>query len=432
MNLKETSRSVVRIEGDDSFGTGFFFLKHYCLTCHHVVWPLSKIYVCQGKNEFRADWVEKFSSPTQDIAVLRVKKEFPLVELGSLTAGRRVNVWGFTRYTKDKLTSGFPLSGKLSEASTFYDAKSEESMGNQPWNTKPKVRVSVIGLSCNHVGIGLSGAPVWDSKESAVVGMLHSVQGSNLEIDMGTFGYVIPREVLPTERPQARSRQFDETGIKSLRAGALKTSLEYLEKSLEINPDNDQVLALKAIGLLRIGRMKQFQSCLDKVSEINPRNYHLPLLEGLRLLRQNKVIAASEYFRIAKVEAKNAGRHSMRLRDGHVKKLSCWTWDRSEKLQTPREKGTNWSFDQDVEHWNDFWNRVLWDDHATEHTVEFVMKRVVQQESEWWRSRLNSISVFYGMSPIEVAAIVRMTEYEVKMNEGQCKFDFKFKLTSPR
>jgi tetratricopeptide (TPR) repeat protein len=446
MNLEEMSRSVVRIEGETSFGTGFFFLKHYCLTCHHVIWPLSKIYVCRGGTEFRAEWVKEYSIPGQDIAVLRVKqREFPAVELGvSLFTGRRVSVWGFTQETKDKLTLGFQISGKLSDAHTFYEANREEPMGREPWNTKPKVKVKVIGLSCDRAGIGLSGAPVWDSKEGKVVGMFHSVQRPNPKRNISTFGYVIPIEVLPTERPHIRSLQFDESGIESLRVGRFEPSLDFFDKSLEISPDNDQVWVHKAVGLLRIARIHSAQDCLDRARNINARNYHQWLLQGLLLLRRKEMLPASECFQIAKIGAEIAGRQLSRLEtesrlqivkerfleDGLVKRGAKgfrWRWNDSES-RTRMGKGSSWSFARGVEYWEEFWDEALRDDRATEYMRDFAMNKVIQQETEWWRLRLSAISVFYGMSPEEISTIIRMTRHEVMKKSGIKAFHVKLRF----
>ena len=66
---------VVDIE-DRVYGTGFFVgvnQKEYCITCHHCVSNLNEIFLKRdGDIRYKAEWIEEFSDPSKDIAVLRL------------------------------------------------------------------------------------------------------------------------------------------------------------------------------------------------------------------------------------------------------------------------------------------------------------------------------------------------------------------------
>jgi len=74
--------NIVKIadESGNCVGTGFFIHKEYCVTCHHNICGLDKVYVekeynietGQQKKRYDAEWVEEFSDMQKDVAFLKV------------------------------------------------------------------------------------------------------------------------------------------------------------------------------------------------------------------------------------------------------------------------------------------------------------------------------------------------------------------------
>jgi Tfp pilus assembly protein PilF len=66
---------VLDIE-DRFYGTGFFIevnQKNYCITCHHCVSNLNEIFLKRdGDIKYNGEWIEEFSDPSKDIAVMRL------------------------------------------------------------------------------------------------------------------------------------------------------------------------------------------------------------------------------------------------------------------------------------------------------------------------------------------------------------------------
>ena len=72
-------QNIVRIVDKDGklAGTGFFIQKDLCITCHHNIWKLDRIFVTRDPDDankrYEAVWMDEYSDDKIDLAVLRLE-----------------------------------------------------------------------------------------------------------------------------------------------------------------------------------------------------------------------------------------------------------------------------------------------------------------------------------------------------------------------
>jgi S1-C subfamily serine protease len=118
LDLKQTiddvKKKTVKIIGDGSFcGTGFFYKKGYCITCHHVIYKVRKIQIEYDGQLYDTEWSKDYSSMEFDIAVFKVRDLDldPLLCAKETTPTLDVSIWGFTKESVDKFSEGKEFSG---------------------------------------------------------------------------------------------------------------------------------------------------------------------------------------------------------------------------------------------------------------------------------------------------------------------------------
>ena len=176
-------------------GTGFFILindKKYCITCHHCIYNLEQIKIQKrkGKESFYARWIEEYSDPEKDIAVLEVEEcPFkPLLYYPKALPNLPVITWGYAGEKIENFPTGMPgHEGVLSSDSFTYEWLEDQIVGEQKWNNKPKISVNVY----QYIGkfeLGFSGDPVCYKEDNKVIGIFIAKDDENgYVLSMGTL-----------------------------------------------------------------------------------------------------------------------------------------------------------------------------------------------------------------------------------------------------
>ena len=66
-----------------------------------------------------------------------------------------------------------------------------------------------------------------------------------------------------------------------LEAGEAKKAINYLNESLEIEPDNDAAWYEKSRALESLGETEEAKDCLEKAAALNPNNNYKQKEEGI-------------------------------------------------------------------------------------------------------------------------------------------------------
>jgi tetratricopeptide (TPR) repeat protein len=277
--LVDVSRNIVKVTGDGSFGTGFFFQPEYCITCHHVICKMNTIKIEYNKNSYDAEWSKSYSSMEEDIAVLRVPdiNIQPLLCAKETTPLIKVSVYGLTQATRKSLASGHEVIGELNTIPTKWTPDGEQIASDEkkPWKRKPAVEVDVYELQTRYAGVGLSGAPVWEDNRKKVVGMFIAVQGDDPYRDLSTIGFVIPIETILRKFTPQNEISPTTTNIVINRADELFSKEKYEnaidQYSLVLkDPINVSALSNKGKCLSNLGRYRDAITYFDIALDLNP------------------------------------------------------------------------------------------------------------------------------------------------------------------
>ena len=124
--VEDIRDNIVKIVDDrgNFHGTGFLIeIKHskYCITCHHCICRLNKIYIARGTEMWHAEWLEDFSDMSKDIAILE-NRDISIKSLvyAEAMAQLRVYLWGYSDEELETFPQGAPAKkGYLSDAKLF-------------------------------------------------------------------------------------------------------------------------------------------------------------------------------------------------------------------------------------------------------------------------------------------------------------------------
>jgi len=197
--MDDVKKSTVKIVGDGQFcGTGFFYKRGYCITCHHVIWTLDKIQVEHENQTYDAEWSQDYSSMDFDIAVLKINGlDLPPLRCAKeTTPSLPVSAWGYTSASVGKFQVGKVFSGELETTKTWYTSESAQTNLQNPWNLRPAIKVEAYQLSSKTAGPGLSGAPIFEPNRGKIVGMFVGILAVDAGPDISNEGYVIPIELI--------------------------------------------------------------------------------------------------------------------------------------------------------------------------------------------------------------------------------------------
>lgn len=155
-------------------GSGFFVLPDgHLITCEHVVEGVRspRIRLVGEADLCRATRVDELSDSAADVAVLKVARELPCVQLGPTRERIDVLAHGFRPREQGTEPSGHTFQGRLEPGQALHTTT--ERFG------AVKTFVTTDGLVP-----GVSGGPVYDPQLRRVVGVLRAVEG-------GARAYVI-------------------------------------------------------------------------------------------------------------------------------------------------------------------------------------------------------------------------------------------------
>ena len=225
---------VMVFDGDKKFcGTAWFIDAEYCVTCHHVISTIGSIQIGRKDQIYHAEWVEKYSDMTKDIAFLRVKQSYfePLAFKNRTHASIKVHVCGFDQGSY-KILPANVLEGKLKSFKQEYGlqlidiayADNDEpqyhntrgSNYNKKWNKKPPLDVNIYKYQPEGrapPGQGYSGGPVLSITDWEVVGMYAAYEESTGE------GIIIPIETIVEKYLVRRTRGIPRKAFEYLKAG---------------------------------------------------------------------------------------------------------------------------------------------------------------------------------------------------------------------
>ena len=200
-DVRESTVKVVDENGTFG-GTGFFILRELCVTCHHNICYMNKIYVEKDGQEYPAEWVEEYSDMGKDIAILEVKDSNfkPLLHYAELVPDVKVFVWGFSQAQQDTFNSGWRVKGKLDDIDTPFTLKGIDNVEIfNAWNKRPQIYVHSYRLNgdleeIKRLHVGFSGSPVCHEPNGKVLGMVAAIDSSS--------GYVIPIDTILDRLPR--------------------------------------------------------------------------------------------------------------------------------------------------------------------------------------------------------------------------------------
>lgn len=294
--------NIVQIVGEDNqfAGTGFLVQKEYCVTCHHCICRLDKIFVTrEGKEKFPAQWVEEYSNVEKDIAVLRVKKHdfLPLQCKRETYPKIPVVVVGFPRDDFYHFPEGKDEEGTLAGTSKQIRWPVENVSGKNLWNKKPEIKIRVYNFE-GKFEEGFSGAPVCYQGDHKVVGMFEAKDEND--------GYVIPIEEVLERLEKAReiaalpSKSLDSASI--IDSGNLfffnrdfANAIKEYDKILN-DPNVAYAWSNKGFVLSILKRHEEALSCYDNAIILYP-NFTLAWNnKGNALEKLGKIKEAKECF----------------------------------------------------------------------------------------------------------------------------------------
>ena len=280
---KDVGQNIVKIVDSKGnfYGTGFFVEinnNRYCITCHHCIYKLNKIYIEKDGAKCSAEWIEEFSDMKKDFAILNVK-DYSNIEIKPLLYAKEampklsVLVWGFSSSELETFPQGSPIEdAELSSDDFGFQWKEENVKDNEKWNKKPLVNVRVFRFS-GKFDVGYSGAPVCYEANNSIIGIFTAKDNN--------YGYVIPIQTLLAKFEQ------DGTLIESSPTVNMSHHIEKgneffitrdYHKAIEnyqiVLNDQNYVAALNNKGL-SLGNLKNFKEAIehfDKVLAIDPKN----------------------------------------------------------------------------------------------------------------------------------------------------------------
>lgn len=190
--VKQATCQILRDDGITLSGTGFFILPAgYILTCHHVIFGLTKLLVKTSNDQMlhQAEYLKDFSNPVADFAVLKLYDvSIGALQLGRMREGCEVYGYGF-RPTKISIEpKGHTFTGRLEPGQELrlpvspdlkYQLEEIPLDQRQPWNIlSEEFRVSnVITFTCaGDLEQGISGGPVYDKQLRRVVGIFRAIE----------------------------------------------------------------------------------------------------------------------------------------------------------------------------------------------------------------------------------------------------------------
>jgi tetratricopeptide (TPR) repeat protein len=310
--------NIVKIadENGNCVGTGFFIHKEYCVTCHHNICKLDKIYIereeenIEGQHRIRrhhAKWVEEFSDMQKDVAFLKVKNaDFKPLEYRKETYGTiPVVVWGFPFQDLYNFPLGRDESGTLTDILKPFRWKEEEIVvesedKKKKWNTKPEVNISVYAFNGKFYE-GFSGAPVCYQHDRKIVGMFEAKDDNQ--------GFIIPMHLVIEKFDLEKKRRSNvsapsptlDTGKIIHRGNEYLVKHEYLkaiEQYENILNDSNYATALynKGLALSYLEKHEEAIECFDKSLQLNPKELKPWFSKGVSLGVLGKNDEAITYF----------------------------------------------------------------------------------------------------------------------------------------
>jgi hypothetical protein len=206
-SFEDLARNVCKVvTADGAFsGTAFFVLPEgRALTCHHVVFGMSEIWVqlSDETTPHLAEYDAEHSNAEADIAVLRVPGiTRPGLQLGRCRPTQLAYGYGFRPAAISQEPAGHTFAGRLSPGQPLFLEPSKEDKAflyvpgdaaNQPWNQLPnKYRTGLVFTFDLVKGVvqGISGGPVYDTELRRVTGILRAVEGQDQ-------AYVLPLDTV--------------------------------------------------------------------------------------------------------------------------------------------------------------------------------------------------------------------------------------------
>ena len=136
-------------ENGEFFGSGFFIEVNqeiYCITCHHCIHSLDKIFVERCNNKYQSEWVEQYSDMRKDLAILKVENcpLKPLLFSKEAMGQLPVIIRGFSGEKLNDFPDGTDEDSSLSDTIRAFEGLGIEMSGAKKWNRKPAVRVYVF------------------------------------------------------------------------------------------------------------------------------------------------------------------------------------------------------------------------------------------------------------------------------------------------
>jgi tetratricopeptide (TPR) repeat protein len=316
--------NIVRItdENGSCIGTGFFIHKQYCVTCHHNLCGLDRIYIERENNSetgrqkerYHAEWVEEFSDMQKDVAFLKVLDVDlkPLLYRRDTYGSIPVVVRGFPSQDPYPFPLGREERGTLTDIDQPFRWKEEEIIveledNRKKWNLKPEVEVSVYAFN-GKFHEGFSGAPVCYQHDWKIVGIFEAKDDNQgfiipmslvvKKFDVGANGRSIssPSPTLNTQEILDRGNEYfrnvkyekaieqyeivlkDSNHIVAwynkgnvlYNLGNYEEAIKCYDRALEINPNYVDALSNKAIIFANLDKVDQAIKYIDRVLEINP------------------------------------------------------------------------------------------------------------------------------------------------------------------
>ena len=258
-------------------GTGFFVeikQNKYCITCHHCICKLAEIYIERDDTRCAAEWIEEFSDPNKDIAILKVNDcniVKALKYAREAMAKLPVSVWGFSFKDLKIFPQGSPVeNGTLSSASFPFHWPEENLGGTHEWNKKHQVKVYVFRFLGNF-DVGFSGAPVCYEGNNNIIGVFTAKDNS--------YGYVIPIQTILEKFEDEKKKAADpsnmidsiaiiDQGNEYFNKGDFVTAIDYYEK-ITNDPNYVKALFNKALALDNLERYDDAIAFYDKVLDID-------------------------------------------------------------------------------------------------------------------------------------------------------------------
>ena len=294
--VRENIVKVVDSEGNFR-GTAFFIeiqQKKYCITCHHCICRLNEIYIEKDNLNFSAEWIEQFSDMNKDIAILKVMDCDNVKHLSyarQIMPRLDVIVWGFSSKDLPRFPKGSPIEdGKLSSSPFLFNWPEENIRGPKEYNKKPEVNVHVFKFP-GKIDVGYSGSPVCYSVDNVIVGLLTAKDDIN--------GYVIPIQTLlekfKDEKQIAKPAKtvnmedYINKGNESFDKGDYDEAIKNYDEVLN-NPNYVIALGNKGAALDVLERHEEAIEWYDKALAIDPNNDHTlnNKRESLARLRKEK------------------------------------------------------------------------------------------------------------------------------------------------